>query len=116
MAKTTFHFVGEAGTRKTTLAVALARSLSGGAPWRKCLLVTEGLPLWFDPLTGDFEPGKHAYDLQAAIERADVAMVEHFPGNFSGGNPGDVVVYTSIVSAPQALTATETVAHGVVHA
>ena len=96
MAHQTFHLVGIGGTRKTTLAVALAQFLTRGSNPKSCVLIAEGFAQWFDVERGGFIWPEGAEEpIADAIARADVAFIEHHPDLFTGAQPDELVIRTS---------------------
>lgn len=101
MSKTTFHFVGPIGSRKTTVALGLARMFHCQRPGVKVLLLMLGCPMWFDAAADDFvidEVHAESKELTAlAVKAADVLFIEHEPRDFKGGKPGDLVMHMHVV-------------------
>ena len=106
MSRQTFHFVGEPGSRKTTVALGLARMFHHQRPGVKVLLLMLGCPMWFDAATDDFEIDEVHAESNAlaalAVEQADVLFIEHEPRDFKGGKPGDLVMHMHVVATGQA--------------
>lgn len=87
-----FHLVGVAGSRKTTVAVLMATALR--AEGKVCMLkdTLGGVNVFDDEFKGDFNCCGGADEAAA-----DVLFVEHYPDDFTGGQPGDVVMRLSVV-------------------
>lgn len=80
-----FHIVGQQGSRKSTVALALQKAWAAD---RTCVVVdSEDMSIFFD-----CDPAMAV----AANPTADILILEHLPHRFKGAQHGDLIIRTEV--------------------